>query len=320
MLLSIIITVYNKEKYLERCLNSCINQRGGILGVDYEIVIINDGSTDGSQKIIDTYSDRYSSFKVIVQENQGLSIARNNGMKYAKGKYIWFVDADDSISLESVYILKNSINEEPDVLPMYAIYDGETFIHNEIPSDLITGEDVLASFKWEECAPFFFLRKGFLEEHKISFIPGIYHEDSEFTPRMLCFAKNIKVIPVVLYVIFSVPNSITQVPHVKRAYDLVTVSESLERLIPEVGGYYSKKGKSLAFYIAVLINSAMVIINKNDKKEQKKYSRFLYYHKNLFSTMSKAPQLKYKVEAYLYLFFSRKSVKVYNFLNIFMRH
>ena len=186
--LSIVITVFNKEQYIRRCLESCVNQKSGSLGVDYELVIVNDGSSDGSQRVIDEYKELYPSIKVLKQENQGLSMARNNGLKFVDGKYVWFVDADDKISTEAYFLIKSVIYEDPDVIPIYAKYDGESTIHNEIPCTLSKGEDVLESYLWEE-APFYIINTAFLEINKISFIPGIYHEDSEFTPRMLCYAE-----------------------------------------------------------------------------------------------------------------------------------
>ena len=95
ILLSIIVPVYNAEEYLKDCLDSCLEQ-----SLDknlYEIICIDDGSTDGSGEILDDYERKYSNFSVVHKNNEGVSIARNNGIDLAKGKYIWFVDSDDMI-------------------------------------------------------------------------------------------------------------------------------------------------------------------------------------------------------------------------------
>ena len=90
-LISIIVPVYNAEKYLEKCLNSLINQTYK----NIEIICVNDGSPDGSINILEEFSKKDSRLKVVMQENQGLSGARNTGLKYVQGEYIAFLDSDD---------------------------------------------------------------------------------------------------------------------------------------------------------------------------------------------------------------------------------
>ena len=97
-LISVIIPVYNVEKYLRRCLDSVIAQTYQNL----EIICVDDGSIDDSGKICDQYAVRDARIKVIHQENQGLSAARNRGLDAAEGEYIAFVDSDDYI-LEDMY-------------------------------------------------------------------------------------------------------------------------------------------------------------------------------------------------------------------------
>lgn len=93
--LSIIVPVYNVEKYLEKCLNSIINQKTNF---SYEIICINDGSTDGSLEILNKYANKYKQIKIISEKNQGLSAARNTGIKCSQGKYLMFIDSDDYIT------------------------------------------------------------------------------------------------------------------------------------------------------------------------------------------------------------------------------
>lgn len=90
---SVIIPVYNVEEYLERCINSALEQTY----TDYEVILINDGSTDNSGLICDRYARQYDSVKVINQENKGLALARKAGIDKAKGRYVIFVDSDDWI-------------------------------------------------------------------------------------------------------------------------------------------------------------------------------------------------------------------------------
>lgn len=106
-IISVIIPVYNVERYLSRCIESVINQTYR----DLEIILIDDGSTDSSGTICDDYAQKDSRIIVIHQKNRGLSAARNSGLDIAKGEYIGFVDSDDFISLNFYKILYDALNE-----------------------------------------------------------------------------------------------------------------------------------------------------------------------------------------------------------------
>lgn len=105
MFLSFIIPVYNTEEYLDECLQSLLSQ--DIPTEDYEIICVNDGSTDGSLEILRQYEQGYSSVKVIDQKNGGVCRARNTGLRAAKGNYIWFFDSDDVLQQNSLGLLRN---------------------------------------------------------------------------------------------------------------------------------------------------------------------------------------------------------------------
>ncbi len=105
--ISIIVPVYNSEKYISRCIDSIINQTY----INIEIIIVNDGSLDGSGKILDRYAAIDKRIKVFHQKNKGVSSARNIGIKMSKGKYISFVDSDDSLYPESMETLHDYISK-----------------------------------------------------------------------------------------------------------------------------------------------------------------------------------------------------------------
>lgn len=102
---SFVVPVYNVEKYLKRCLNSLLTQDYD----NFEIICVNDGSTDNSGKILHEYAVQQPSIKVVEQENQGLGAARNTGVRYVTGDYIWFVDSDDWVESNSLILLKDYI-------------------------------------------------------------------------------------------------------------------------------------------------------------------------------------------------------------------
>ena len=114
MLLSIIIPVYNIEDYIQRCLDSCLAQNANS---EYEIICVNDGSTDSSLKILREYENKYPNIIVIDKPNGGVSSARNMGINVARGEYIWFVDGDDWIaenSIDEIEKVLNNSDSKPD--------------------------------------------------------------------------------------------------------------------------------------------------------------------------------------------------------------
>ena len=115
MKLSIIVPVYNVADFLTKCLESLLAQ--DLPQNEYEIIVVNDGSTDNSGEIAQQYADKYANIKLINQANQGLSGARNTGIKHAKGEHIQFVDSDDYIE-ENVLggLMKQVEQEDLDVL------------------------------------------------------------------------------------------------------------------------------------------------------------------------------------------------------------
>lgn len=116
MLLSIVIPVYNLERYIGRCLESCLDQFS-CEGNKYEIICVDDGSKDNSASIIKRYSEHDARIKYIYKKNGGVSSARNLGLTKASGEYVWFVDGDDWIRKDSIIVIENilaSISEKTD--------------------------------------------------------------------------------------------------------------------------------------------------------------------------------------------------------------
>ena len=107
-MISVIVPVYNVEEYIEECLDSIKNQ----IFTDFEVILVNDGSTDNSQAICEIYCDQDSRFHLINQENQGQSIARNRGVAESKGKFIVFIDSDDIVRVDLLDQLINYMSDE----------------------------------------------------------------------------------------------------------------------------------------------------------------------------------------------------------------
>jgi glycosyltransferase involved in cell wall biosynthesis len=120
IIISVIVPVYNAEKYLNECIDSLIGQT---FFYSMEVILIDDGSTDNSPSLCDSYSQKHENIKVIHQENSGVSVARNRGIEKAQGKYIGFVDADDYVYPEMYERLFKLAEERARTFPFAAFYN-----------------------------------------------------------------------------------------------------------------------------------------------------------------------------------------------------
>lgn len=240
MKFSIIIPVYNVEQYLTKCLDSVVNQT---YNDEYEVICVNDGSTDSSLAILEEYEEKHDKIKIINQANGGLSEARNSGLRAAQGEYVWFVDSDDWIEVNALEILDKSIKNEDIVCFNGRRYfeDGKT----ETPDEGIEISDIsgweyynkyaLQSRKFHfVCVVLRVYKRDFLLKNNLFFEPGIYHEDNLFTPIALYHAIKIKSIPDMLYQYRIRMGSITQNINFKRITDIITIANHLaEFFIPQ---------------------------------------------------------------------------------------
>lgn len=186
-LLSIIVPVYNVEKYLERCIRSIMNQ--GLREEDFEVIIVNDGSTDASLEIAKSLKKEFQTFdiKIISQSNQGLSCARNTGMKYATGEYLEFIDSDDYLEPKSIReIIDLAIKTKVEVLAFRMKVldkDGNERISRSQPfpsNRILSAREILVKNLYIGSACNHLYRKDFLLEKGIKFEKGITHEDVAF--------------------------------------------------------------------------------------------------------------------------------------------
>ena len=314
--LTIVLTVYNKEPFLRRALDALLNQEN-IKENDYEVLAVNDGSTDGSAAILEEYAARNPRLRVMTPANQGLSMARNNGADAAQGQYVWFVDADDTFSPKAVQLLCEAITDSPDVIPIYARTEGVERVRNAVSPDAKTGKDILLGGHWEQCGVFWVLRKNFLKENNLQFMPGVYHEDAEFTPRMLYAAQNVKVVPEVLYTVYREQNSITTTPYAKRAFDCLTVAENLSRFVVEKGETETVVGRVIYSCASLLINNGFAVIVQNSKEKQRKFNETLRNKTQLMNTLSASTIFKYRLESILFRLFPGFYVQIYKMMKKF---
>jgi len=220
-LVSIIVPAYNLEKHLTKCLNSILRQTYQNL----EIIVVNDGSIDKTKKIIDDFAKKDQRIKPLHQKNQGLSMARNNGIKVASGEYISLVDGDDTVAPNFIEELMQHIAASKDIdiaacgyQTIYPNQSKDTRVPNEILSGteattkcLIEQEDysVLAWNKLYRCNLF----------KNINYPPNQVHEDNLTTYKLLAKAKKVAYFDAPLYHYYKRKGSITDrtklLPHLK---------------------------------------------------------------------------------------------------------
>lgn len=298
MKLSIVIPVYNTEKYLEKCLASCVNQN--VEMSDYEIVIVNDGTKDNAMDIARRFQNGYPNIKIISQENAGLSAARNTGFSNTSGDYVWFVDSDDWIEPDSVKILVEKMEKSPDVICIQAREDGSEDVRNEIPKLVKSGEEIIMLDGWKDhCVPFYVMKKDFLERNNLHFHVGILHEDTEFTPRMLVDAQRVEIVDKPLYNIFLTPNSMARSRNIKRSYDCVTVAQRLDSFKNE-RNFHKELEVAFCGIISLVINSAFDNIRFFGKDERKAFNKYLFERKSIFENLKLAKKKKYCIEYQLF--------------------
>ena len=318
MKLSIVIPVYNTEKYLDKCLASCVNQE--VERADYEIVVVDDGTKDNAMEIARRFQDNYSNIKIYSQENAGLSAARNMGLSHCSGDYVWFVDSDDYIDKESLSLIFNKIEENPDIICIQAKRSDETTPRNFFSGNVQNGYDVLLhSFDaWDRCVPYFIFNRQFIDNHNLRFYVGIFHEDDEFTPRALVFDEKVCVIDRPLYYYWvKTENTITKTVNPKKSYDNIIVAESLSNF-KENNSMPANVKQVFENHISLIINNTLDNINQSDKQTAKNFNKFLRTKKYLFSSLRKSNKMKYKLEYLLFSVFCNY-VGVYNFIQNFNR-
>lgn len=205
MFLSVIVPVYNVERYLAECLTSIVEQDFD----DFEVICVNDGSTDGSAVILNQFANKYPKVNVINQENRGLSGARNTGMRFVKGDWIWFVDSDDYIKEGAIKSLYNMATQNVDIVSFNVELVFEDTPEKKHKMNQIThtmqcsGKEYLALAKYHEAFSVVWqriYRTSFLKTNEFHFYEGIIHEDVLFSSLVCATVRQVIVTSEVFYV------------------------------------------------------------------------------------------------------------------------
>ena len=281
MRFSIIIPVYNVDKYLRDCLSSVLSQTCP----DWEAVCVNDGSTDGSGAILEEYAANDSRFKIITKANGGLSSARNAGLEKAEGDYILFLDSDDWMEKKALEILADNTDVEDMVC-----FSGRRYFESEgrfRPSDQLSEHRYSSGMEYYNdnalqrrdfafvCVVLRAYKRAFLIEKGLRFKEGIYHEDNLFTPLACYFSTDVRIVNECLYDYRVRDESITTTFNPKRISDLMGTANELAAF------FLPKSGFDKTIIYRAVTHHYQVVFQKTPREEKKdivKLCNWRLYH------------------------------------------
>ncbi len=277
---SFIVPVYNGEQYIDKCLNSILNQ-----GYEkYEVIIINDGSTDNSATLLNKYQKKNSSIKVYTTKNNGLSNARNFGLTKASGDYIIFVDVDDYIDNGMLSYLNEKLNQEKDVdIIKYDYVETIVTENNEIKEKqeevkLVTGSKAFQSLVTKkvsfELACIYAFSNKYWKKGKFRFEPNKYHEDFGLIPYVIMKAQRVIITNKVLYYYVQTENSITRNKDhkktIKKVEDIFCHFDNLYKKVNSDKLLVQDDKRLFNSYIANAVILSYKKLAREDKKRFKK--------------------------------------------------
>ena len=237
---SIIVPIYNAEKYLKECVDSVLLQTFN----NYEIVLVNDGSTDNSYEICVEYEKNFKEkIHIYTKKNEGLSATRNFGLSVCSGDYIIFLDSDDFIEPNSLEVFNDIIcKKNVEVIAGYASHYTEMGGKENSRPYLREAEDIkrgtdffqysLYQNNMRVCAPYYITKRSLIEDNNLRFKIGLLQEDELWTPILLYYAKAVLDLKFCFYNYRITNNqSITRSPSnkKKRAMDRIIVAEELDK-------------------------------------------------------------------------------------------
>ena len=231
-LISVIIPVYNVEPYLKKCLDSVINQSYKKI----DIVIIDDGSTDGSNVIIDKYAEKDKRISIIREKNRGISYARNAGLKNAKGSLITYIDPDDSVVNNYIEVLYSAIannNSDVAIAGHVTRYPKRDYVHVCDKDMTISGKEACNRLLYDNGIDTSLWAKIFKTSEAIKhpFPNGQIFEDTAITGKLLADAKKISIIAKPIYYYNRRKKSITTTIFSEKKLDLIKSTEEVTNYI-----------------------------------------------------------------------------------------
>ena len=293
MKFSVIVPVYNVADYLENCIDSIINQDYE----DYELILIDDGSTDGKSNVLcDEIKRKYNKVTVIHQENKGLGEARNSGIRIAQGEFLVFVDSDDSINEGMLSTISNYIDRyNTDIINFgYNICsEGKDKVKclDNIKSDVVFNIKNCPEFM--ESSPTAWTRvwrKKLFTENNIYYPSRVWYEDIRTTEKLFAVSESIVSINECFYNYYVRDNSITHNTNIERNIEIIYAFEDIISWFKEKGlfnEYYDEISRLAVEHI--LIAGSVRVLRVDYKSEL--LNKFYDFMKTNFSDFNYNPRL-----------------------------
>lgn len=311
--ISVIIPVYNTEKYIKKCLNSIYNQKMK----DIEMIIVNDGSKDNSDTIIQKWIEKNKEniqIKYLKKENGGLSDSRNFAIPYVTGEYISFIDSDDYINEDLYSNLEKYMCEKIDLIKFkMQTVDEKGKILEKLDGPVFgkcTGEEgyekICTNDKFLDPACIYLYRTKFYKENNFKYKLGAYHEDFGLTSLIILKAKSFVSTNEYGYYYLQTNNSITRNSNyekeIKKAKDLINYYDDMIKTIENYK--ISNKSKELIkrYYTNTLILKTRELKEKDKKKYIKEIKmRKLYKNIKPYNLKQLIKRIVLKININLYL-------------------
>lgn len=274
-LISIVIPVYNVEKYIDRCVDCVINQTYK----NIEILLIDDGSTDSSSEKCDIYAEKDSRIKVVHKANGGLSDARNKGIDIFRGEYITFIDSDDWVNLEYIELLYKSIVDNNSDISISDMIDSDGNGYEKdynvygIKENKYTSEEalyvILAQKEFNTSADGKLFKAEIFKKHKFKY--GILYEDFDLIYKLIDEVSMISFVDAAKYYYFQREGSIVHSEMNKRHYNVIDIAKNIMDFVADK--YPELKDAALSRYVFSNLLLLRGIINDKSQIEMQKTIR-----------------------------------------------
>ena len=312
LFLSIIIPIYNVEPYIGRCIESILSQITESVD-SVEVIMVNDGTQDGSMDIVKLQISGSPFVTVINQENKGLSCARNAGLDLAKGKYVWFVYSDDWLLPEAVSRVIDVVRrcDGVDMIATRLLHHdeatGREAAENFPSMSARTGREYMFAGNLKGASQRYILRRQFLLDNNLRFLPGVYHEDGDFGIRMTYLAQSCYVLPDPVYVYrLRKTGSIMSSRKQKMNTDLVAIYQGLVKfadLHVSREDYWPFRAQAITCLWDTILFSRQQIFTPEFKEFYAKFSRYIHQETGFLLRHSREltiTQLRAAVHFYLF--------------------
>lgn len=272
---SIVIPVFNVEEYLDNCLKSVLRQSLN----DYEIILVDDGSTDRSKGICDIYEKAYPFIKTIHKKNGGLSSARNVGLKKATGKYIYFLDGDDTITKDMlsdiIPLMKNNNLDAYGFSALVVYSDYTEILHHNIHQNecnkVLKGLYVMTEHVPLSTVPLYIFRTSFLKDNDLLFWEGVYYEDMDFSVRFFLEDPSIEYTRNIYYNYFRRDDSITSFVNIKKFKDMCKICQNFISMYKNLNEYGKEAMKTVLPTYLLVMQERYIQLSKKDKVTARTY-------------------------------------------------